>query len=485
DGKIDVKDFSLSGDETDFHLAGREDGDGNLSFTARGELDLAFYSLFDSWNVFTRLEGVLNVASLVINGTSRDPIISGQANLERAAFKARAFPQVVDEVHGVIRFSQDEVVFEPSVTGKFGGGAFEGDGTLRLKGFSVRSWDLHARLADAKLSFPALTARVSGPLDFTGLAEGKNRPLLSGRLDASEVRFTQSFDWKAKAFNFAKSHDVLVAPDEQSKLFDLDITVTANDNVVMKNELTPNGVELRTVPDEPLEILGNNVLWYLGGSLELVRAGRVANRATFQDHVFDITSARVDFQRQKETFDFHYDVRAETVVRDWTLGAHISGNYLGVPDYEFDSNPPLAQEDINMLLVAGFTRQEAPDKEGAALAGILASVAGPGIADQSQLGRLKKAIPLDSFDVVPSYSQGGQVGLKVQGRKQLTPNLELQGDFLLGNNGRGKVLLDYRVNKTLHLEGGWNNEDRREGVDQNVQTQGDVGADAKFRFEWK
>ena len=477
-GKVDVRSFSLTGDETRFSLKGTEDADGNLNFAANGELDLAFAEL--GTDIFTRVEGVLRIPSLRIDGTAGDPIISGIAEVENAAFKTRFFPQAVEDVRGRIKFSQDEVIFERSITGKFGGGGFEAEGALKLKGAAVRYWDLTARFNDSVIRFPAhsLYAKVTGRVDFSGPS---SQPLMSGDLRMNELRYTESFDWKAKAISFQKSHDVLTAPDESAKLFGLDIKLSAPDNMVVKNELA--NIEFRTVAGDPLEIVGNSAQWGILGAIEAVRGGHAPNKATFQDHTFDVQSARLDFVA-KDAIDFLYDVSVETVIKDWTVHGRVNGRFSGNSTYQFDSNPPLAAEDINLLLVAGYTRQEAGDKDPAIVAGILASVAGQGLANQRGLGKLKSFIPLDSYEFVPT-TVNGQVGLKFVGKKQLTPKLDLQGSF--GNTGKGNVQVDYRINKTLHIQGGWSNDERRIGVDNGnpVNAQGDLGADAKFRFEWK
>lgn len=481
-GKIDVREFHLTGDETDFTLKGSRSPDGTQDFRAHGDIDLAFLPLLT--DAFRRVEGVLRVRALTVGGRKGATRLTGHAELERGVFKNRFFTALnLEDVKGRLRFTQDEIVFE-QVVGRANGGVFEvpspgGRSAMRLDGPAVRRWDLSARLTDVPVRFASqgFAARGSGDLVFEGPS---SNPILSGSLRLSEARYTAPFDWKAKAVGFGRGAGFTNAAVEEARIFGLNLYVRADDNVWVKNELL--NVEWRISDEDPIRLVGDTAEWGLQGTLESIRG-----KAVFQgDREFAVTSGTVRFFDPRRV-DADYDVTAETLVRDWQVDARITGRISTGPLISYDSTPPLSTEDITFLLLAGLTKQEAEGQDAAVAVGIFSSVAVQGIGEQRGLtSNIKKVIPLDAVEVVPSYSEGGQFGFKAIGRKQVNPDLTVSAS--VGHAGQdrttGNFQADYRVNKRLHLVGGWNNEDDAPSPGE-LLNQGDVSVDAKFRFEWE
>lgn len=477
-GNVAVKDFSLKGDETHFHLHGSQTADGKIDFEGDGDVDLAFAELIT--DVFTRAEGVLHLRSLAIRGSAADPQIRGVADVEGGVFKTRFFPLGMEEVRGHLDFSEKEVDFVRPITGKVGGGSFEGWGRLLLSGMAVSYWDLHAKLFDSTVRFSShsLSARGSGELAFTGPSSS---PDLTGDLTIADARYSEPVDWKAQAVTFNPHRVAVAAPDEASKLFNLQIVMRSDGNLWMKNDLV--NAEWKIRKDDPLVLEGNNAEWGLKGTLEALRG-----KATFQGREFAITSGTVTFVSPREV-DFLFDVTAETLIRDWQITANATGRYSGAKYFSYDSNPPLPKEDITSLLLAGVRKEEVTGtgQDAALAAGVLASVAGQGLFEQRGLAsKVKSVIQLDAFEMVPTYNQG-QVGFKAVGRKAINPDLSVTAS--VGHAAQmttWNAQADYRLNSRVHLVGGWNNEpDNTDPGKSVLGSQGDVSVDAKFRFEWK
>ncbi len=481
-GVTEIRSFDLAGDETRFSLAGRTTAEGIHDYHASGDIDLAFTPLLT--DVLSRVEGVLHVKSLAIQGRRGAADVKGDLEVENGVFKNRYFPLALEDVHGKIRVTEDAITFEENVTGRANGGGFEGAGRMYLDGASVRNWDLHATLSDVPVRFSsaALSARGSGKLEFTGSTKN-SKPKLSGDLDLADVRFTAPFDWKSKAVAFQQQRVVANIASEEQRLFNMDILLRADDNLWVKNELM--NVEWHTRADDPLRIKGDTAEWGLRGTIEAERG-----KVVFQDRDFDVTRAQVRFTDDK-TIDGPYELAMETVIRDWEIAATITGRIstgINPPEYQVDP-PGLSNEDVTMLMLAGLTQEEANRQGISAGLGVIISVAGQGLGDQrgnfSQ--RVKKTGIVDSFEIVPSY-EGGEIKLKGVGRKQVSQDLSLSGSVAPGDKTTHNFQADYRVNKRMHVVLGWTNEETEGGSASQTSdalTESEVSVDAKFRFEWE
>ena len=487
--RVELRQLKLLGDETDLSVWGRRGG-GKSDFNARGKIDLVFAEL--ATDVFSRVEGVLHVRALRYLGDGEETELTGSLEIESGTFKTRFFPIGPEEVRGKIRIDSNDdgtrIILEKGLAGRIGGGTFECDSSdIVFTDRGVRYGIERVKLDDVNMRFPGqgLTARLSGNLGFVGTTASGNVPELNGDLWIDELRFTAPLDWKAQLVNFRPQRAVSAVGDADARMMRFGINLKANDNLWVRNELV--NIEFKTV-DPHLRLVGDNVAWGIVGAIEPVRG-----RITFQGKDFTVTSGRIDFMSQKE-IDLAIKLEAETFIRDWLIKIkpelRTSRGDLYV---KTESQPPLPPEDINMLIIAGLTAQEAKSQgqEAAVAAALVGTTVGQGLGEQRGLSsRLKSFVQLDAVDVVPTYSEGGGIGFKAVGRKTLTPDLSISGAVGHSDRVTGNVQADYRVSKRLHVVGGWNNEDSRDGTasaseQQLLGSQGDWSVDAKFRFEWK
>ena len=486
-GRLDLTKVALKGEDTALELSGGK-RDGRTDIRAKGHVDLAFADLLT--DAFTRVEGVLHIPEFRILGGPHGLDYTGVANIEHGTFKTRFFPVGPEDVTATVRVENQKVTIA-SLAGKLGGGTIDGSGSITFGGpgdCAVQRWDLGPfHLQDVRMRFPrdSFDGRVSGPLRFEGSSCEENVPEIAGDLVMEEARYYGPIEWKAATVSLRRGASVVSVASDAERLFRLNVMLHADGDVWVRNDL--GNIELRTKPDEPLALIGDNTAWGIGhGVLELVR-GKIA----FQAKEFNLTQARINFDDPRQ-IDFTYDITADTLVRDWQITMQAQGRRSrGSPQITVTSNPPLSPEDIHLLLIAGLTAQElkASGQDPAAIGTIVGTTLGQGLGEQRGItSRLKKVLKADSFDVVPSYTEGGSIGIKAVGRSTVNDDLSLS--YSVGQSDRvtGSVQADYRLSRRVHIVGGWSNEEQRTTVSSEQEVlndQGDVSLDARFRFEWK
>lgn len=473
--------------ETDFTLKGSRKGD-VTRVNARGQLDLAFAEL--ATNAFSRVEGVLDVREFHVTGDAFGTDYGGTASIQGGTFKTRFFPIGPEDVTAEIELADKKIEIR-NMRGKLGGGSFEATTssvTLSDKpNCAVKEWNLGPfNLSDVNMRFPsyAFSGRVSGPMRFAGNGCSERAlPELRGNLILESARYTGPIEWKASTVAFKASATEVFVTSESGPTFKMRVELNANDDVWVDNDL--GKIEFRIDSRDPLTVMGDNTAWGIRGSLRLVK-GKI-----FQfGKELTLTTADITFDDEKQV-DFTYDVSAETLVRDWQVSVHAKGRRSrGQPQFDMDSTPPLAPEDVKLLLLTGQTAQELKASgQDAALFGIVAgSTLGAGLGEQRGVtSRIKKALKLDTFDLVPSYAEGGAIGMKAVARS--TVNDDFSVNYSVGQSDRvtGSVQGDYRLSRRIHIVGGWSNEQSRTSVksEETLNEQGDVSVDARFRFEWK
>lgn len=485
----DLTQIHLVGDdeETDFTIKGFRKGEVTRVGGA-GQLDLAFAEL--ATNAFARVEGVLDVKDFHVNGDAYGTDYGGTASIVGGTFKTRFFPIGPEDLTADVELKDREIKIR-NMRGKLGGGTFDApDSAVTLgsePGCAVKEWNLGPfNLTDVNMKFPsyAFAGRVTGPMTFSGAGcSKKTLPELRGNLVLEEAKYSGPIEWKASTVAFKASATEVFVASEDAPTFKLNVELTGNGDVWVRNDL--GNIEFRIDPRDPLTVVGDNTAWGIMGSLRLVRG-----KIVFQSREFTLTNADITFDDEKQV-DFNYDVSAETLVRDWQVTIHAKGRRSrGQPQFDKDSTPPLSPEDVNLLLIAGLTAQELKaNGQDAALFGIVAgSTLGQGLGEQRGVtSRIKKALKLDAFDVVPSYAEGGAIGIKAVGRS--TVNDDFSVNYSVGQSDRvtGSVQGDYRLSRRIHIVGGWSNEEQRASVksEETLNEQGDVSIDARFRFEWK
>lgn len=475
-------------DLTDFRLSGGRNGD-MIDVKGQGQLDLAFAEL--ATDKFTRVEGVLDVKRFWVKGNAWGTDYGGDADIVGGTFKTRFFPIGPEDVfaHVVIKDRKIEI---QKMKGKLGGGTFSADtSTVALSDepdCAVKTWDLGPfELDGVNMRFPsyAFGGRVSGPIRFVGSGcSTRNLPVIDGDLVMEEARFTGPINWKASTVALkAGATEVLVA-SEDAPTFRLDVKLNADGNVWVRNDL--GNIEFKIDPQNPLTVTGDNTAWGIVGSLNLVRG-----KILLQSKEFTLTKADINFDNSR-TVDFTYEIIADTLVREWQITFRAEGRRSrGQPQFKTESVPPLPPEDINLLLLIGVTSQEAKasGQDAALIGAFVGTTLGQGLGEQRGVtSRIKKALNLDSFDLVPSYTDGGAIGIKAVGRS--TVNDDFSVNYSVGQSDRvtGTVQGDYRLSRRIHIVGGWSNEEQRttgQAQQEALSEQGDVSVDARFRFEWK
>lgn len=499
---------------------------GDIDFKARGAVDLAFIDLF--FDYFTRLEGAIVLtepprpaAPLIrprrgskwvatLKGRPSNVKLDVWGRVQNFAVRSKIFPLSVEDVRGMVHITQDQVVLGvdrngtmscrpgAAVEGKAGGGDFRGCGTLDIDGPKVTNWDVRATLLQSgrmRWDDPRMRFVVKSPQGefITMRGRPKEDLLLSGVLDVEELRYQENFDWKAKAVAIREPRLLQTLPDEEEELFDIDITLRAPEGgVFLKN------ADANVEGKGELRVTGSTARWGLLGTLSLVQG-----TARFQDTEFTLTSGSLEFINERAV-DFEIDTNGEAVVRDYTVYVSVRGRYLDESiHFDFESQPPLDPDQIHMLLLLKVPPGELTGQELTAAGALLGSVAGEGVAEQEGLlDVLRGGLPLDSVELVPTYSEtGGDVGVSIVGRKLLgkRKNTEMTISLrpALGGTTEASTAwqLEHKAARRLRFTFGCDHGDREGGSGgtnndtpealQDIRSIGDCSLDTKFRFEFR
>jgi len=220
--------------------------------------------------------------------------------------------------------------------GKFGGGDVKGSGRLILGKEGVEKIDITAEGQDLTL---ALMERTRVSTDGTvNLIRDKDRFVLEGEF------FMNRLSWRREITEkFSFSSSPYAASRREPGFFDdlnLNIRLRADDNAWIENSLG----RIRGKFD--LSISGNVYNPVLLGEIEALDGS-----VEFQDRSFKVLEGRASFFNPA-AIEPYIHFKGETYVKDYRVTFSIDG----LPDRlmpEFNSSPPLPQEDVLALLALG------------------------------------------------------------------------------------------------------------------------------------
>ncbi|EAU63185.1 conserved hypothetical protein [Stigmatella aurantiaca DW4/3-1] len=198
---------------------------------------------------------------------------------------------------------------------------------------------------------------------------------------------------------------------------------------------------------------------------------------SFRNNQFAISEGQVEF-RERYGIDMVFDVRAQTLVREYTVKVHAFGRPAD-PQVLFSSEPSLAEGDVLSLLTLGVT---STDKETAASAS--AGLAAEALFNASGLDRqVKRFLPSNSilkdlsFQISTTYNDA---------TRQAEPTAQLESKILSDQlkigmsqpvSGRGtRARAEYRFDNRLSAQAQWDNENNEAAL-------GNLGLELKLSWE--
>ncbi len=469
-----LQDVSLVGGQTAVQFQGSRREDGMVMFAGGGEIDLDLLRMVVP--DMTAADGVAQVnLSITGVGESVRPVLD--ATLSDAMIEGGWFPHPIESLSGRITAAPDGYDLR-QLTGRLGGGGLVMSGRIDAEAWRPTRYDLTASLTDARIRYLDFLPPISGnaTLAVSGPA---NDLLMSGDIMVREMIFADRIDWESWVLELSEERLAGAVSEEADDLFSMDIEVTAQNTIRMRNnvaDLTAGG---------KLTIIGDTSRPGVIGFIRAVPGGRVL----LKERNFELLRGELNFV---EPFSFDPDVDISMTTTISTRDQDVAVDYQVLGRYsdwyaQTSSDPPLAQADINALLLFGMTREELERYGGLSSALLIES----GDLFASKLGLVERVgegifqydiFRLDRVDLVSGVSERGLAvtsELRLLAEKDITEDTRLTLEQNLNRVDDTYLSLEQRLARRLYLRGYWATE--QEG--RYMEIGGAYGLDFNLRWE--
>ena len=401
---------------------------------------------------------------LTVTDEWSNPDVAGELRIRDGEIKFSDIHQKFTALNGTIIFTQGRIVTE-SLTGEMGGGSLAASGWVQLSGITVGDFSIKTAVDNVTVRYPeGLTSTLSGDLYFDGGTQGRS---LTGDIVIRRARYDKPIEWKSMLVNFGRGL-YQKKKAEIGWIGDTQINVRfhgGGENILFQNNLAKMPLDLDV---------------FLRGTVNHPQfLGRIETRkgtVFLRKNEFKIIRASADFI-DTNRINPVLDIQAETQVREYQIQMSITGTAERA-SITLVSDPALNDTDILSLLALG--------KKGSELRGKGESNVGIGEAASFATGqfqdilerRAKSLTGLDRFQVDPYVSKNDTSVPRVTAGKELIQNKL----FVTYSSNVGapapeqNFRIEYILDKHFSLVG--------EGK-ETINNGTDIGADIKYRFEFK
>ncbi|MEM7607518.1 MAG: translocation/assembly module TamB domain-containing protein, partial [Myxococcota bacterium] len=358
-GGVRAEQVAFIGEGSRFELSGGADARGRLDMQVDGRVDLGLIAQASS--EIEESHGSLR-AHIDVGGRLNDPTANGLAEIDNAGLRFADLGMAVEELSGTVRFDERRVSLE-DFRGRAGGGRLSMAGSARLSDGGLRQFRVDTRV-DAATVQPEdgveLGVNVDSSLQWN---QGDRLPRLTGTVDIRRARYRRPIQLSPTLGELYRPQRAEVEQyDPERDRVAIDLRLSGDSALRVQNNLMD--AVLRVDDSErPFRIVGTDQRWGVVGSIALPQ-GTVRFRSTelvvtegeirFDDPTrldprFDVL-ATTEIQRQQGSSDLTGQV--------WRVGLRAHGDLDGF-QLDAESQPPLSQEDLMLLLTVGITSAEA------------------------------------------------------------------------------------------------------------------------------
>jgi translocation and assembly module TamB len=454
-GRLIVRSVTLAGPGTKLSVSGDTRLGTDVDLTFNGDANLSLLRLL--YRDIEHCDGTALV-KLTISDEWSNPEVAGELLVKDGQIKIKDIPQKFTALNGTISFDRNRV-FTEGIRGEVGGGSITVTGTAQFQGSALVDFSSKAVIENVTVRYPAgMTATLGGSLYYDGDPSSQT---LSGEVAIRRARYERRVEWKSMLVDFSrgfirkKSEDIGWTGDTL-----LNVRFFGKENILFESNLAKI----------PLDI---DMLFY-GTVSQPQLLGRIEARkgeVYFRQNVFRIIHASADFT-DPGRINPTLDVQAETRVREYQIRLGVSGT-ADRATVTFVSDPALTDSNILSLLTLGKRGEELKGKEGSVGVGEATSFATGKFQDILE-SRARSLTGLDRFQVDPYLSKTDVAVPRVTvGKAVVQDKLFMTYSSNVGASTPEQVFrIEYILNKNMSLIG------ERNEI-------GNLGADVKFRFEFR
>lgn len=427
----------------------------DLDVTLNGNVNLSLSRLL--YREVEHGDGSASV-HLAVRDEWASPEVDGRVEVRDGVIKIRDIPQKFTAMNGAIVFDRNRVATE-GLAADVGGGHVTVAGSAQMQGSSLLDFTTRASVENVTVRYPpGLTATLGGTLYYDGNAGAQT---LSGEMNIRRATYEKRIEWKSMLVDITrgitrkKKTDIGWIGETQ-----LNVRFTGDEDILFESNLARIPLKIDVL------FRGTVDQMHLLGRVE-AREGEVY----FRKNVFRILYASADFV-DPSRINPVLDVQGETRVREYRIRLAVSGN-ADRAVVTFLSEPPLADSDILALLALGRTGEELKGKE--ANIGIGESFSFATGKFQDILERRARSLTgLDRFQVDPYINKSDTAVPRVTvGKEMVQDRLYMTySSNIGGTTPEQNVRVEYLLNRNISLLGEYDE-------------LGQIGADIKFRFEFR
>ncbi len=451
----------------------------------------------------SRAEGQLS-ARLTLTGALKSPKIGGFVRIDDGKLALDGFSTPVTDLFVNVSLDEGGLHVDKGHA-KWGGGTLQLSGEAPLVQGQIGETNLNILVSGVTLPVDE-GVRVGFDADLKmSLAapstEEAELPSLSGTIDILSASYKKPMRVTADISSLAARGEKtrVEGYDEAKDKLRIDVLVRSSKPLRVENELV---VAVLRIDPAGLRLTGTNQRFGAVGTVEVEQGGRVFLR----QNEFEVQRGLVRFNdptRLRPEVDVtavteyrRYEDRGATQggegqqqASDSTPGgAPVAGNWrillhaYGPPDdlkVDLNSDPPLAQDDIFLLLTVGLTRTELDQTQSS---GVGSSVALEALGSLSGAeSAVTKTVPVDEFRFGSSYSsRSGRTEPTVTIGKRLSRRIRASVTTSLSDTSEVRSNIEYRATENLSVEGSYDN-----AGDVSSAAGGNLGGDVRWRLEFQ
>jgi hypothetical protein len=416
-------------------------------------------------------------ARVTMTGTPKQPIVDGDASLEKGRISIRDRDEIVENITARVSMAHNLLTIDHA-TGTLGGGKVRAEGTYRLWVAETEAYALILSGDRAVVRDEGLyAARVSGTLTLRPLRakDGRIYPYAEGSLYVHRLEYAGSLEPQD-----------LATFRPQPILYQ--VSIEAPSQVLVRNEQVDAelGGELQVRQDVDMR----SVL----GELEILR-GRY--QLFFEQ--FRITEGTITWS-DPYTIIPVMDVTAEATVPPYVIVVRLNGR-ADEPVVESSAllldgraDAGLTESEVFQVLAAGSVGLGArtlgfgTGQNGSATSSTSSEALVTGVAAGTTLlgGRIEREVLrrvglVDEFDIDSGSGESGNFALTLGVRKWLTPALSVAYRQGLSQNFEQDVAVEYRLRRAIFLRAGYA---RRQTTSLATGLAQEYNLDLKVRHEY-